>query len=65
MLQKAGITSFQSVTLSGSGKTLTLTKEQVTSSTLLTLASDNTLGLADSNLPADQWLSAVVEVAVK
>lgn len=65
VLQKAGITSFQSVTFSGSGKTLTLTKEQVTNDTILTLANDNTVGLADANLPAGQWLSTVVEVTVK
>ena len=65
VLAAAGVTSFQQVTVTGTGAPVTLTQAQVTPDVILSTVDPSGLQLAGSNLSADQMVKGVAKIEVK
>ena len=65
VLAAAGVTSFQQVTVTGTGNPVTLTQAQVTPDVILSTVDPNGLQLAGSSLSTDQMIKGVTKIQVK
>jgi hypothetical protein len=65
VLQKAGVSDFQNVTLKSSASSVTLTKDQVSADTILAVSTDGSLSLAAPGLAQDQQVSGITAVQVQ
>lgn len=65
VLELAGVTEFNEVSLSGSSNPVTLTFEQVDENTILDFNNHGTMKLASTHIPKPEWTKDVAEIVVK
>ncbi len=57
LLQKAAVTEFHAVTVSGGGRSISLAPDQINENVLLTLTKNYTVKLVSPNIPQSQWVT--------
>lgn len=65
VLQKAGVSDYQQVVVTGANSSQTLSKDQVSAGAILSFDTAGTAELSGSDLPETQWVAGVTKIEVK
>lgn len=65
ILQAAGVSEFEEITLTGADGSMTLSAEQVDDQVILDFTNRGTVKLAAANIPKTEWVKDITRIEVK